>query len=195
MFLDLVKARKADKEDVSPERIRELMDELFSGSDDGDMDDDDMDKGMRYDMDDMDDMDKGSMKEMYKGDDDDNMRDDSDDDSSDDSRRELMNKVYSLVDNLSEEELKAIIDSRTMKKALVMGVIDNMATGELSELVSQMQANGIDSMNKAEEVQADEMEKGDEMDDDELDADELEKAMELVKKAMKKQKKDAYGNC
>lgn len=185
MFLDLVKARKSNNEEVSPERIRELMDELFSGSDD-DMDDD-MDKGTGYDMDkgdkgDMgDDMDKGDMgDDMEKG---------------KDARRELMNKVYSLVDNLSEEELKAIIDSRTMKKALFMGVIDNMETGELSELVSQMQANGIDNMNKAEEVQAEEMEKGDEMDDDEVDADELEKAMELVKKAMKKQKKEAYGNC
>ena len=54
MFLDLVKAskssskRRGDDEEVSPERIRELMDDLFSKGDDDDFDDEDMDKGYGY---------------------------------------------------------------------------------------------------------------------------------------------------
>ena len=56
MFSDLIKAqrggamsKKQREDEVSPERIRELMDELFSRDDEEDMDEDmDMDKGGRY---------------------------------------------------------------------------------------------------------------------------------------------------
>jgi len=189
MFVDLVKAKRPSKKDeeLSPERIRELMDELFKGDED---EDEELDKGMSYemdkgdmdergDMDEMDEMDKGDMGEMdedlEKGD--------------EDKRREMMSSVYSLVDDLSDEELKAIIDSRMMKKALVMNVVNTMETGELNELVSQLQANGAapnSPLNKAEEEGEGE---------EEVDIEELEKALTVVKSFKRSQdQKKIYGH-
>lgn len=173
MFIDLVKAKKggaskSEREDeLSPERIRELMDELFSGGDDGS--DDEMDKGGRY------------SAKMYKmnedeGDDDemmDEMMDDEDEDEGeDDERREMMDKVYSMIDDLSDEELKRIIDSRTMRKALAMNIVSQMSNQALSEFVSQIEANGEQGMSELEKGGDDgDLEDLDMMDDE----DDLEK--------------------
>ena len=166
MFTDLVKARKggamskrSQEEEVSPERIRELMDELFSGDD---TEEDEMDKGGIYnsaphytnsrlhkmdeeddledDFDEEDEMDKGhgytSQRMLEKGE--------------EDERREMMDKVYSMIDDLSDEELTRIIESRTMKKALAMNVVNSMSTQALSEFCSQMEANGEQGMSGLE---------------------------------------------
>ena len=173
MFLDLVKAsksskRRGDDDEVSPERIRELMDDLFSKGDDDDFDDEDMDKGYGYgyssrdklrkeadlddDLDD-EDMDKGhgygysSRDKLRKEADlDDNFDDDEDMSKNRDNRRALMDQVYSMVDDLNDEELKSIIETRMMRKALAMSIIDQMPTSELSELVDQLTANGGQGM-------------------------------------------------
>lgn len=197
MFTDLVKARKGgamskreQEEEVSPERIRELMDELFSGSD-ADDDEGEMDKGGMY----------GSASHyknsrLHKMDDEDELEDDFDDedemdkgymsqrrlekaDEEDDERREMMDKVYSMIDDLSDEELTRIIESRTMKKALAMNVIKDMSTQALSEFCSQMEANGEQGMSSLEkgegEDELDMMDKG-EMELDLFDdEDEMEK--------------------
>lgn len=180
MFSDLIKAqrggamsKKQREDEVSPERIRELMDELFSRDEDMD-EDEDMDKGGRYndkmykmdddmdddDMDD-DDMDKGMdyKSKLMKMDED--MDDDMDDDmekGEDDERREMMDKVYSLIDDLSDEELTRIIESRTMKKAMAMNVVNSMSTQALSEFCSQMQANGEQGMSSLEKGEEPELE-------------------------------------
>ena len=172
MFVDLVKAKRPSKKDeeLSPERIRELMDELFKGDED---EEEEFDKGMSYEMD------KGDMGEM----------DDDLEKGDEDKRREMMSTVYSLVDDLSDEELKAIIDSRMMKKALVMNVVNTMETGELNELVSQLQANGAapnSPLNKAEEEGEGE---------EEVDIEELEKALTVVKSFKRSQdQKKIYGH-
>lgn len=182
MFSDLIKAqrggamsKKQREDEVSPERIRELMDELFSNDEDMD---EDMDKGGRYndkmykmdeDMDDMDedmdddmddDMDKGMdyKSKLMKMDDD---MDDMDEDmekGEGDERREMMDKVYSLIDDLSDEELTRIIESRTMKKAMAMNVVNSMSTQALSEFCSQMQANGEQGMSSLEKGEEPELE-------------------------------------
>ena len=51
-----------------------------------------------------------------------------------------------MVDDLNDEELKSIIETRMMRKALAMSIIDQMPTSELSELVDQLTANGGQGM-------------------------------------------------
>ena len=101
----------------------------------------DMDKGVNY---------KSKLMKM-----DEDMDEDMDDDEDmekgeDDERREMMDKVYSLIDDLSDEELTRIIESRTMKKAMAMNVVNSMSTQALSEFCSQMQANGEQGMSSLE---------------------------------------------
>ena len=142
MFLDLVKAsksskRRGDDEEVSPERIRELMDDLFSKGDEDDFDDEDMDKGHGYGCG------YSSRDKLRK---EDELDDDDEFDDEGDNRRALMDQVYSMVDDLNDEELKSIIETRMMRKALAMSIIDQMPTSELSELVDQLTANGGQGM-------------------------------------------------
>lgn len=205
MFLDLVKAskssskRRGDDEEVSPERIRELMDDLFSKGDDDDFDDEDMDKGYGYgyssrdklrkeaDLDDDfddEDMDKGhgygygSRDKLRKEADldDDDLDDDEDMSKNRDNRRALMDQVYSMVDDLNDEELKSIIETRMMRKALAMSIIDQMPTSELSELVDQLTANGGQGMSpldgemgKGAMMEMDKGEGEDDLDDEDME--------------------------
>ena len=167
MFTDLVKARKrkSDDDEVSKERIRELMDEMFKGAED---DEDLIASDRELDDDELDALDKrigyGAERnelrkeledddgEMFKGDD-------------ADERRELMDQVFSLVDDLSDEELRSIIESRAMRKAMAMQVFDSMPTSELADFVSQQTANG--------EAATEDLAKGDDADD--LEGEELAK--------------------
>lgn len=172
MFMDLVKARKGGamsererEEEVSPDRIRELMDELFSGSSD-EGEEDEMDKGSMssaqsrmyqnnnlYKMDGEED-DGEDFEDMEKA-------EEEDEEGEEDERREMMDKVYSMIDDLSDEELTRIIESRTMKKALAMNVVNTMSNQALSEFVSQMEANGEQGMSELEKG-AEMMEEGEE---------------------------------
>ncbi len=58
------------------------------------------------------------------------------------SRRDMMDKVYSMVDDLSEEELSQFLSSREIKKAQAMAVFSQMSNSDLRELVSVAEANG-----------------------------------------------------
>jgi len=163
---DLIKARGAqmesdDDEDVSPERLREIMDELFSApaqtKKGGYSYRDELEKQMMDDEDefedDEDEDDEG--EDMEKGDGDKK------------ERRSLMSQVYSMVDDMSDEELSAIINSRTMQKALAMGVINQMSTSELGELVDQMTANGEQGMSAVEGAMTKGEDMGEDMSEDE----------------------------
>jgi len=57
-------------------------------------------------------------------------------------RRELMSAAYSMVDNLSDEELASFLAAREVRKAQIMGVLSQMSTCELGELVSAEGAQG-----------------------------------------------------
>ena len=150
MFVDLVKGRKAarkspkkseeSREEISDARLDEIMGELFGDGDD----DDDRDeapaprkvtKGARYEL------------EKAVEEEDEDLFSDEDEDEDEDlekglSRREMMDQVYSMVDNLSDSELDSFLADRQIKKAQVMAVFEQMPTSDLKELVSAREANG-----------------------------------------------------
>ena len=147
MFIDLVKARKgkvapSKKKDTSDEisdaRLDEIMSELF-----GDDDEDEpqpqprkVKKGARYDL-----------EKAIEDEDEDDLEDDEDEmEKGGMSRREMMNKVYSMVDDLSDDELNAFLSDRQIKKAQVMAIFEQMPTSDLKELVSARDANGAAPM-------------------------------------------------
>jgi len=57
-------------------------------------------------------------------------------------RRELMSAAYSMVDNLSDEELASFLAAREVRKAQIMGVLSQLSTCELGDLVSAEGAQG-----------------------------------------------------
>ena len=144
MFTDLVKARKAapsKKKDTSDEisdaRLDEIMSELF-----GDDDEDEpqpqprkVKKGARYDL-----------EKAMEDEDEDDLEDDEDEMEKGMSRREMMNQVYSMVDDLSDDELNAFLSDRQIKKAQIMAIFEQMPTSDLKELVSARDANGAAPM-------------------------------------------------
>jgi len=162
MFTDLVKGAKSAKkseskkrsEEISDERLDEIMAELFGGADSKD---EDAQKGMSYKK-------KGMMpradllramdedEEIEKGmDEDEEIEKGMDEDEDEEmekgmSRREMMNKVYSMVDDLSDAELDQFLSSREIKKAQAMAIFDRMSNSDLKDLVSVSAANGEGSM-------------------------------------------------
>ena len=144
LFTDLVKGRKAarnaqksneSRDEISDARLDEIMSELFGDADD-DRDDEapaprKVQKGARHDL----------AKAMEEADEDD-LDDDDEDLEKGMSRREMMNKVYSMVDDLSDDELTAFLSDRQIKKAQVMAIFEQMPTSDLVELVSARDANG-----------------------------------------------------
>ena len=161
MFVDLVKGRKArptppksdeSREDISDARLDEIMSELF-----GDADDDDEAPAPRK-------VKEGARHELEKAAEEDDLFSDEDEDDDDLekglSRREMMNKVYSMVDNLSDEELDSFLADRQIKKAQVMAIFEQMPTSDIKELVSSRAANGAEPMSPIK------MAKGDDEDED-----------------------------
>lgn len=137
MFTDLIKAKRQphknhkNDDEISDERINELMDALFSKSadDDDDADDDEIDlaKGADEDADaDDEDADADDGDAMEKG-----------------GREDLMRRAHEMVEGLSEEDLADFLGSKVVKKALVMTVLGRLDDGALRELVSFDQANGM----------------------------------------------------
>ena len=132
MFIDLVKARKSaapkskseTRDEISDERLDEIMAELFGGADDEDME-------------------KGAM-----------------------SRREMMNQVYSMVDDLSDDELNSFLSDRQIRKAQVMAIFEQMPTSDLKELVSSKDANGSAPMQALKMAKGAEMDEGMSEDDE-----------------------------
>jgi hypothetical protein len=172
MFIDLVKARKGKsaapksetRDEISDERLDEIMAELFGDA--GDEDDEPapapkMKKGSGYSY-------SAREKMLEKADMDDEDEDIEDDDEDMEkgmSRREMMNQVYSMVDDLSDDELNSFLSDRQIKKAQVMAIFEQMPTSDLKELVSSKEANGSAPM------QALAMAKGAEMDDEDMSED------------------------
>jgi len=175
MFIDLVKARKAapkskssTRDEISDERLDEIMAELFGGADD---EDDEpapapkrMKKGSGYSYSARDKMLEKAMDEE----DDLDIEDDEEDDMEKGmSRREMMNQVYSMVDDLSDDELNAFLSDRQIKKAQVMAIFEQMPTSDLKELVSSKEANGSAPMQALAMAKGSEMMGEDMSEDDE----------------------------
>ena len=154
MFLDLVKARSNSatprrsrelEEELDDNRLRELMDELFSGE----SSEDEAKKG-RAEFISMNEIDKGHGQHMSRADELRKEMTEAAESESDaeeitdesDERRELMDKVYSMVDDLSAEELSQIVESRAMKKALAMMLFERAPASELANFVTAREAQG-----------------------------------------------------
>jgi len=145
MFTDLVKGRKAaarkskksdnSRDEISDARLDEIMGELFGDADD-DRDDEPaprkVKKGARYDLE----------KAVEEEDEEDDFEDEDEDLEKGLSRREMMSKVYSMVDDLSDSELDKFLSDRQIKKAQVMAIFEQMPTSDIKELVSARDANG-----------------------------------------------------
>jgi hypothetical protein len=189
MFMDLVKAKgKASKkakkeEDVSDERLDEIMSELF-----GDADNETKKGGSYYSKD------KDRQEMLMRAEEEDEDEEDLDEDEMEKAmdkkeRRAMMSKVYSMVDDLSDSELESFLNNREMKKAQVMAIFDSMSDSDLHDFVSSSDANGEGmkiALQKAEEDQMsfDEMEDEDDMDKGSgyktIESGELEKALEML---------------
>ena len=150
MFTDLIKGAKKGanydmekaKDEISDERLDEIMAELFGGA--GSEDEDKAPakskrakKAMpRADL----------LRAMNKGAD---MEEDEEEEEEEEmemekgmTRREMMNKVYSMVDDLSDSELDQFLSSRDIKKAQAMAVFHQMSNSDLKDFMSASAANG-----------------------------------------------------
>lgn len=138
MFYDLVKAKRNRvevEEELDDNRLRELMDELFSGS----SKEEELDKGRAQFMNPM----REELRKEMSDEESDEMSDEmSDETEESDERRVLMDQVYSLIDDLSEEELEQIVNSRAMKKGLAMMLFERAPASDLAEFVSAREAQG-----------------------------------------------------
>lgn len=65
------------------------------------------------------------------------------DKSDKEKRRELMSAAYSMIDNLSDDQLEEFLGAREVRKAQVMAVLGQMSTAELGELVGAKDAQGV----------------------------------------------------
>lgn len=168
MFSDLLKAMKAPankKAEPSEERLNELLSQLFGRETDASDEEEAPAKKGGY-------MDKGSLsyfeghgarealdkaaeieievegdeeegdeeegEEMDKG----AQMEGGDDKSDKEKRRELMSAAYSMIDNLSDDQLEEFLSAREVRKAQVMSVLAQMSTAELGELVGAKDAQG-----------------------------------------------------
>ena len=144
MFMDLVKgakrapkSSKKDNEEISDERLDEIMAELFGGSSSSDDEDDEKAEKGKKAM-----MPRADLLRASEEDDEDDEDDEEEDMEKGMSRRDMMDKVYSMVDDLSEEELSQFLSSREIKKAQAMAIFSQMSNSDLRELVSVAEANG-----------------------------------------------------
>lgn len=150
--------KKPARVERSDEELLALMDELFGAGEGEEPEGEDMDKGAGYsygskarkgddpraellrraemmgEEEEPEDMEKGEGEEPEE--------EPEDMDKGADERRAMMDRAYSLIDNLSEAQLKAFLAEHEISKALAMMVIGSMETSDLKELVSFEQANG-----------------------------------------------------
>jgi hypothetical protein len=151
----------------SDEELLALMDQLFGGAEDEEEEEDEgMDKGAGYSygskrkgndpraellrraamMDEDEDeelededMDKG--RPLSKAEEAEEAEDE-DMEKARSERREMMDRAYSLIDDLSEDQLRAFLADHEISKAIAMMVIGGMSNSDLKELVSFEAANG-----------------------------------------------------
>jgi len=117
-----------DELEKKAQRASEEMSELFdeAEAEDSEKAEGDKDEGGDEDEDESgEDMKKGDMSKEDKA-----------------ERRDLMSRAYSIIDDLSDEQLSDFLSASEIKKALIMGVIDRLSTPELKEFCSPEQANG-----------------------------------------------------
>ena len=164
LFSDLIKAMKAPaSKEPTEARLNELMAQLFSSATDKDEGEEGtepksakkgykMNKG-NYLNRHLEALDKAAEIEIeLDGEEDEGEESESEDEGDDmekgaemgdkEKRRELMSAAYSMIDNLSDEELSNFLAAREVKKAQIMGVLSQMSTSELAELVSVEEAQG-----------------------------------------------------
>lgn len=155
MFTDLIKGAKKGAnydydmekatDEISDERLDEIMAELFGGA--GSEDEDKEKKAPakakkampRADL----------LRAMNKGADMDEEEEEKEEEEEEEemekgmmTRREMMNKVYSMVDDLSDSELDQFLSSRDIKKAQAMAVFHQMSNSDLKDFMSASAANG-----------------------------------------------------
>jgi len=139
MFTDLLKSlnvdSKAQKEELDDARLKDIMDELFKKSDESD-EAEELEKASKDEAEESEELEKASEDEAEES--------EELEKASKTKRRKLMDQVYSLVDNLSEEELKSIVESKAMRKALAVELFDRLETEDLEVLVSDIVANGAE---------------------------------------------------
>ena len=161
---DLLKGKGKGKGKAPVERSDEellaLMDELFSGDEDEEAEED-MDKGSGYSYgaksrkgadpraellrraSEAEDEDEGRQPELFKAEEEDEEdMGEEDMEKGKSERRAMMDRAYSLIDDLSEEQLRAFLSEHVISKAIAMMVLGNMPTSDLKELVSFEDANG-----------------------------------------------------
>lgn len=170
MFMDLVKANRTPapkrskpkaKDEISDERLDEIMAELFGSA--GEEEDTPMTKGSGYGRSYREELEK-AVDEM--DDDDEDLEDEDEDMEKGMSRREMMNQVYSMVDDLSDDELNSFLSDRQIRKAQVMAIFEQMPTSDLKELVSSKDANGSAPMQALKMAKGAEMDEGMSEDDE-----------------------------
>jgi hypothetical protein len=153
------RGKKPARVERSDEELLALMDELFGAGEGEEPEGEDMDKGAGYsygsktrkgddpraellrraemmgEEEEPEDMEKGEGEEPED-------EESEDMEKASDERRAMMDRAYSLIDNLSEAQLKAFLAEHEISKALAMMVIGSMETSDLKELVSFEAANG-----------------------------------------------------
>ena len=141
------KGKKPARVERSDEELLALMDELFgAGGDEDEGEDEDMGKGASYKRTNDPRAELLRRAEMMDEDEDED-EDEGEDEDEDmekgrDERRAMMDRAYSLIDNLSPEQLKAFLAEHEISKALAMMVLGSMSDSDLKELVSFEDANG-----------------------------------------------------
>ena len=164
---DLLKAKSRGKGgkrapvERSDEELLKLMDQLFAG-DGEDEEPEDMDKGAGYgygaksrkgadpraellrrasEAEEDEDEDEGRQPKLFKADEDEEDMDE-DMEKARDERREMMSRAYSLIDDLTPDQLKTFLSEHEISKAIAMMVLGTMSNSDLKELVSFEAANG-----------------------------------------------------
>ena len=66
-------------------------------------------------------------------------------------RRDLMSRAYSIIDDLSNEQLDEFLSAREVKKAQVMNVLSRLTTPELADFCSVDAAQGAQGSEKLSE--------------------------------------------
>jgi hypothetical protein len=158
------KGKKPARVERSDEELLALMDELFGAGEGEEPEGEDMDKGAGYsygsktrkgsdpraellrraemmgeEEEEPEDEDMGKGMGMGMGGEE---PEDEDMEKAKKERRAMMDRAYSLIDNLSEAQLKAFLAEHEISKALAMMVIGSMEASDLRELVSFEDANG-----------------------------------------------------
>ena len=127
---ELEKAKGSEDEDERSEE-REAMES--EAEEQGELfEDEDSDKAEDEDDDEDDDEAEDEGEDMKKGDDMDAKA----------KRRDLMSRAYSIIDDLSDEQLDEFLSAREVKKAQVMGVLSRLTNSELADFCSVEDAQG-----------------------------------------------------